>query len=137
MGGQLMVQATGLEKSYDDLRVLSGVDLEVERGTVFALLGPNGAGKTTTVRILATLIRADAGTARVAGLDVVADRRQVRRAISLTGQFAALDELQTGEENLRTMGRLAGLPAPAARRRAGELLERFDLAPAGRRPVAT
>jgi ABC-2 type transport system ATP-binding protein len=137
MRGQLKVEATGLEKSYGGVRVLSGVDLEVERGTVFALLGPNGAGKTTTVRILATLIRADAGTARVAGLDVVADRRQVRRAISLTGQFAALDELQTGEENLRMMGRLAGLPAAAARRRAGELLERFDLAQAGRRPVAT
>ena len=137
MRGQLKVEATGLEKSYGGVGVLSGVDLEVERGTVFALLGPNGAGKTTTVRILATLIRADAGTARVAGLDVVADRRQVRRAISLTGQFAALDELQTGEENLRMMGRLAGLPAAAARRRAGELLERFDLAQAGRRPVAT
>ncbi|HWD45539.1 MAG TPA: ATP-binding cassette domain-containing protein [Actinomycetota bacterium] len=137
MGDQLMVEAEGLEKSYGGARVLSGVDLEVERGTVLALLGPNGAGKTTTVRILATLIRADAGRARVAGLDVVAGRRQVRRAISLTGQFAALDELQTGEENLRMMARLAGLPAAAARRRATELLERFELAEAGRRTVAT
>jgi ABC-2 type transport system ATP-binding protein len=137
MSGQLMVEAKGLEKSYGAMRVLSGVDLEAERGTVLALLGPNGAGKTTTVRILATLIRADAGTARVAGLDVVAGRRQVRRAISLTGQYAALDDLQTGEENLRMMGRLAGLPGPAARRRAAELLERFELAEAGRRTVAT
>ena len=104
---------------------------------MFALLGPNGAGKTTTVRILATLARADAGRARVAGFDVVADRRQVRRRISLTGQFAAVDDLQTGEENLRMMGRLAGLPGPAARRRAAELLERFDLAEAGRRTVKT
>jgi ABC-2 type transport system ATP-binding protein len=137
MSGQLMVEASGLEKSYGAVRVLSGVDLEVERGRVIALLGPNGAGKTTTVRILATLARADAGTARVAGFDVVAERRQVRRRISLTGQFAALDELQTGEENLRMMGRLSGLPGSAARHRAGELLEQFDLAEAGRRTVAT
>ena len=94
-----MVEAKGLEKSYGAMRVLSGAYLEAERGTVLALLGLNGAGKTTTVWILATLIRADAGTARVAGLDVVAGRRQVRRAISLTGQYAALDDLQTGEEN--------------------------------------
>ena len=111
--------------------------MEVARGSVFALLGPNGAGKTTAVRILATLVRADAGRARVAGFDVVADRRQVRRHIGLTGQFAAVDDLQTGEENLRMMGRLAGLPGREARRRATELLERFDLAEAGRRTVAT
>jgi ABC-2 type transport system ATP-binding protein len=104
---------------------------------VFALLGPNGAGKTTIVRILATLIGADAGQARVAGFDVVADRRRVRRAISLTGQFAAVDDLQTGEENLHMMGRLAHLPGPLARRRARELLERFDLADAAGRRVAT
>ena len=132
MSGQLMVEASGLEKSYGAVRVLDGVDLEVERGRVIALLGPNGAGTTTTVRILATLARADAGTARVAGFDVVTERRQVRRRISLTGQYAALDELQTGEENLRMMGRLSGLPGSAARRRAGELLEQFDLADAGR-----
>jgi ABC-2 type transport system ATP-binding protein len=137
MRDQLMVEASGLEKSYGAVRVLSGVDLEVERGHVLALLGPNGAGKTTTVRILATLARADAGAARVAGFDVVAERRQVRRHISLTGQYAALDELQTGEENLRMMGRLSGLSGAAARRRAGELLEQFDLAEAGRRTVAT
>jgi ABC-2 type transport system ATP-binding protein len=132
-----MVEASGLEKSYGSVRVLSGVDLEVERGRVLALLGPNGAGKTTTVRILATLARADAGAARVAGFDVVAERRRVRRHISLTGQYAALDELQTGEENLRMMGRLTGLSGAAARRRAGELLEQFDLAGAGRRTVTT
>src|SRR5918995_4405029 len=137
MTGELAVEAAGLEKSYGKLRVLDRVDLAVPRGSVLALLGPNGAGKTTAVRILATLIRADAGRARVAGFDVVADRRQVRRHISLTGQYAAVDDLQTGQENLRMMGRLAGLPGPAARRRAAELLERFDLAEAGRRPVST
>ncbi|HEV2894600.1 MAG TPA: ATP-binding cassette domain-containing protein, partial [Actinomycetota bacterium] len=92
----LAIEAAGLEKSYGTLRVLDGVDLEVPRGGVLALLGPNGAGKTTAVRILATLARADAGRARVAGFDVVADRRQVRRHISLTGQYVAVDELQTG-----------------------------------------
>ena len=137
MTGEAAIEAIALEKSYGDVRVLDGVDLRVERGTVFALLGPNGAGKTTTVRILSTLIRPDAGRARVAGFDVVADRRRVRRAISLTGQYAALDELQTGAENLRMMGRLTGLSGAAARARAAELLARFDLrgrgGPPGRR----
>jgi ABC-2 type transport system ATP-binding protein len=137
MTGELAVEATGLEKSYGAVKVLAGVDLRVEPGSVFALLGPNGAGKTTTVRILATLIRPDAGRARVAGFDVVRDRRQVRQRISLTGQYAALDELQTGAENLRMMARLSGLPGRRARRRARELLERFDLADAGDRRVAT
>jgi ABC-2 type transport system ATP-binding protein len=137
MGSELAIEATGLEKSYGTVRVLAGIDLRVERGSVFALLGPNGAGKTTVVRILATLVRADGGQARVAGCDVVGDRRQVRRSISLTGQFAAVDELQTGEENLRMVGRLAGLPGATARRRARELLQRFDLAEAGGRTVAT
>jgi ABC-2 type transport system ATP-binding protein len=137
MADELAVEATGLEKSYGAVKVLDGVDLWVERGSVFALLGPNGAGKTTTVRILATLIRADAGQARVAGFDVVGDRRRVRRSISLTGQYAAVDELQTGEENLRMMGRLAGLSGAQARRRAHQLLDQFDLAEAGRRRVAT
>jgi ABC-2 type transport system ATP-binding protein len=103
---------------------------------VFALLGPNGAGKTTTVRILATLVTPDGGSARVVGRDVVADRRAVRRRISLTGQYAALDELQTGRENLEMMGRLRRLRPRAARRRATELLDRFDLAGAGDRRVA-
>jgi ABC-2 type transport system ATP-binding protein len=137
MPSELAVEAAGLEKSYGTLRVLDGVDLAVARGSVFALLGPNGAGKTTMVRILATLTRADAGQARVAGFDVVTGRRQVRRRISLTAQFAAVDDLQTGEENLRMLGRLAGLPGPVARRRGAELLERFDLTEAGRRTVAT
>ncbi|MGW6741994.1 ATP-binding cassette domain-containing protein [Streptomyces sp. NPDC055025] len=135
------IEATGLEKSYGNgkarVPVLRGIDLHVERGTVFALLGPNGAGKTTVVRVLATLTEADRGTARVAGYDVVADRRQVRRAISLTGQSAAVDETQTGAENLRMMARLGGLSRSAARRRAAELLGRFDLTAAGDRLAAT
>jgi ABC-2 type transport system ATP-binding protein len=137
MAEELAVEATGLEKSYGAVKVLAGVDLRVERGSVFALLGPNGAGKTTTVRIVSTLIRADAGQARVAGFDVVADRHRVRRSISLTGQYAAVDALLTGEENLRMMGRLSRLPGAHARRRARELLVRFDLADAGDRRVAT
>jgi ABC-2 type transport system ATP-binding protein len=137
MADELAVEATGLEKSYGAVKVLAGVDLRVERGSVFSLLGPNGAGKTTTVRILSTLIRADAGQARVAGFDVVRERRRVRRSISLTGQYAAVDDLQTGEENLGMMGRLSRLSGAQARRRARELLDQFDLADAGRRRVAT
>ena len=137
MATELAVEAVGLEKSYGKVRVLAGVDLEVERGSVFALLGPNGAGKTTMVRILSTLVSPDAGWARVAGFDVVGERHQVRRRISLTGQYAALDGLQTGAENLRMMGRLARLPRERARLRAGELLEQFGLAEAGKRKVAT
>ena len=137
MSEELAIRASGLVKSYGDVRVLDPLDLRVPRGSVFALLGPNGAGKTTTVRILATLSRPDAGQARVAGFDVVRDRPLVRRSISLTGQFAALDEAQTGEENLRMMGALARLPRTAARRRAAELLEQFDLTAAGRRRVST
>jgi ABC-2 type transport system ATP-binding protein len=117
--------------------VLKAIDLVVAPATVFCLLGPNGAGKTTTVRILATLTAPDGGTARVAGADVVADRPRVRERISLTGQDAALDELQSGAENLEMMARLRGLPAPVARARAGELLERFDLVSASRRRTAT
>ncbi|MGW6506525.1 ATP-binding cassette domain-containing protein [Streptomyces niveus] len=136
-----MIRATGLEKSYgrgdERVKVLDGIDLSVERGTVFALLGPNGAGKTTAVRILATLADADGGTATVAGYDVRTQRRQVRRAVSLTGQFASVDEKQTGEENLRMMARLGGLSRAAARHRAAELLERFDLTAAGRRLAGT
>ena len=116
MPSELAVEAAGLEKSYGTLRVLDGVDLAVARGSVFALLGPNGAGKTTMVRILATLTRADAGQARVAGFDVLTGRRQVRRRISLTGQFAAVDDLQTGEEkpaHARPPGRPARPRGPA------------------------
>ncbi|GHC59325.1 ABC transporter ATP-binding protein [Streptomyces flavofungini] len=138
------IEATGLTKSYggtdgtrSPIPVLRGIDLRVPPGTVFALLGPNGAGKTTAVRILATLTEPDAGTARVAGYDIRARRRDVRRAISLTGQFAAVDETQTGAENLRMMARLAGLGRAAARARADELLARFGLSEAADRLVRT
>ncbi len=137
MADELAVQATGLVKSYRANRVLDGVDLRVDRGSIFALLGPNGAGKTTMVRILSTLVRADAGAATVAGFDVVRERALVRRTISLTGQYVAVDELQTGEENLRMMASLSGLTRATATRRAVELLERFDLADAGGRRVET
>jgi ABC-2 type transport system ATP-binding protein len=137
MSDELAIEASGLVKSYGGVRVLRGIDLQVPRGSVFALLGPNGAGKTTTVRILATLSRPHGGRAWIAGFDVVRDRRQIRRRISLTGQFAALDAAQTGEENLRMIARLAGLPRAAARRRAAELLGQFELTEAGRRRVGT
>ncbi|WP_328771897.1 ABC transporter ATP-binding protein [Streptomyces sp. NBC_00286] len=137
------IEATGLRKTYGRVEVLRGLDLTVPRGTVHALLGPNGAGKTTTVRILATLTEADAGTARVAGRDLRTERARARRALSLTGQFAAVDEMQTGAENLRMMARLARTHGgartsrAAARTRAAELLDRFDLANAADRLVKT
>jgi ABC-2 type transport system ATP-binding protein len=131
------ITAHGLAKSYGDVDVLRGIDLTVAEGSVFALLGPNGAGKTTTVKILSTLVEPDAGKATVAGHDLVAERASVRAAISLTGQYAALDELQTGAENLRMMGALAGLSRPAARARAEELLARFELTESGGRRVLT
>jgi ABC-2 type transport system ATP-binding protein len=131
------IQTIGLTKSYGPTQVLAGVDLDIARGSVFALLGPNGAGKTTTIRILATLTAPSAGSAAVAGFDVLAERREVRGRISLTGQYAAIDELQTGRENLRMMGRLRRLPGDAARQRANELLEMFDLSAAADRRVAT
>jgi len=137
MSNQLAIEATGLTKAYGTTEVLGGVDLRVAPGSVFSLLGPNGAGKTTVVRILSTLLRPDGGRARVAGFDIAAQRHQVRRRISLTGQYAALDGLQTGAENLRMMARLSGLRGAAARRRAGELLARFGLEDAAGRRVAT
>ncbi|WP_039938162.1 daunorubicin resistance protein DrrA family ABC transporter ATP-binding protein [Streptomyces himastatinicus] len=137
MTRQPAIEANGLKKAYGAVTVLAGIDLSVARGSVFALLGPNGAGKTTTVRILSTLTPPDAGDARVAGYDVVRDRPRVRRAISLTGQYAAVDEMQTGEENLCMMGRLAGLGRAGARGRARELLERFGLTDAARRTAGT
>jgi ABC-2 type transport system ATP-binding protein len=137
MGDHLAIEATGLTKAYGTTRVLDGVGLRVAPGSVFSLLGPNGAGKTTVVRILSTLLRPDGGRARVAGFDIAAQRHQVRRRISLTGQYAALDALQTGAENLRMMARLSGLRGAAARRRAGELLARFGLEDAARRRVVT
>ncbi|MGW6982671.1 ATP-binding cassette domain-containing protein [Streptomyces sp. NPDC054932] len=135
--GGLGIHATGLTKSFGELRVLDGIDLAVPRGSVLALLGPNGAGKTTTVRILATLTAADSGTVRIAGHDTVTGRSKVRELIALTGQFAAVDELQTGTETLRMMGRLAGLPPRAARTRADELLARFGLTEAAGRTAKT
>ncbi|MFF0450402.1 ATP-binding cassette domain-containing protein [Streptomyces sp. NPDC004609] len=131
------VEAAGLVKAYGRVRVLDGIDLRIDQGSVFALLGPNGAGKTTTVRILTTLTTADAGHARVAGYDVVAQRSRVRGAIGLTGQFAAIDDKQTGEENLRMMARLCGLSRAASARRTADLLERFDLVGAARRRTGT
>jgi ABC-2 type transport system ATP-binding protein len=132
-----MIAIRGLTKSYGPVTVLRGIDLDVPEGQVFALLGPNGAGKTTLVRILATLIDPDGGTATVAGHDVVRAPRRVQSAISLTGQSAAVDELLTGEENLVLLGRLRRLGRRAARRRAAELLAQFDLVDAGRRLVRT
>ncbi|AZM54040.1 ABC transporter [Streptomyces sp. WAC 01529] len=131
------IQATALYKSYGSLPVLRGIDLHVPPGTVFALLGPNGAGKTTAVRILATLTAPDAGTALIAGHDIRTHRREARRCLSLTGQYAAVDEKQTGAENLRMMGRLAGLSRREARARAAALLARFDLTDAADRQVGT
>ena len=131
------VEVRALAKSYGGAAVLDGLSFGVARGSVFALLGPNGAGKTTTVRILATLLDADGGEVRVAGFDVKAKRAEVRKRISLTGQYAAVDDLQTGEENLRTIGRLAGLDRRASRRRAAELLERFALGGAATRRAGT
>jgi ABC-2 type transport system ATP-binding protein len=131
------ISTVGLAKSYGTNDVLAGIDLEIARGSVFALLGPNGAGKTTTIRILATLTQPSTGTALVAGFDAVTQRREVRRRISLTGQYAAIDELQTGRENLQMMARLRHVPARAARARAAELLDAFDLTAAADRRVAT
>jgi ABC-2 type transport system ATP-binding protein len=131
------VRIAGLRKAFGETVVLGGIDLEIAEGTVFALLGPNGAGKTTAVQILSTLLRADAGTASVAGFDVESEPDRVRAAIGVTGQFSAVDNLLTGEENLLLMADLHHLDRSAGRRRAAELLERFDLAEAGGRMVAT
>lgn len=132
-----MIEVTGLTKSHGSVRVLDGVHLRVPTGSVFALLGPNGAGKTTAVRIMATLTRPDAGQISVGGFDVRRDRRQVRRRISLTGQYAAVDENQTGSENLRMMGRLSRMSGRQARDRTQRLLESFALTEAADRAVRT
>ena len=135
--GTPAIEAAGVAKTYGSTLALDGVDLRVPRGTVLALLGPNGAGKTTMLRILATLTPPDRGWARVAGCDVASQPHEVRRRISLTGQEVALDELQTGGENLVMIGRLRGLSGGDARARSRELLERFDLVEAAGRRVGT
>ncbi len=129
------IEVTGLHKSYGKLHVLTGVDFEVTRGSILALLGSNGAGKTTVIRILATLLKPDEGTARVNGFDVETQAVNVRESVSLTGQFAAVDEILTGRENLMLVARLRHLPTPGAI--ADDLLTRFSLTEAGGRRVAT
>jgi ABC-2 type transport system ATP-binding protein len=135
------ITAEGLVKIYrsrkNEVRALDGLDLEVAEGTVLGLLGPNGAGKTTAVRVLATLLKPDAGRATVAGLDVVRDAEELRHLIGLSGQYAAVDENLTGRENLYLFGRLYQLPAAVAHKRADELLEQFDLSDAADRTAKT
>jgi ABC-2 type transport system ATP-binding protein len=135
--GAPAVSTRALRKSFGEHVVLDDVDLAVAEGTIFSLLGPNGAGKTTIVRILSTLIRADGGECRVGGRDVTADPDGVRALIGVTGQFSAVDNLLTGEENLRLMADLRHLGRDAGRRRIAELLQRFDLTDAARKPLAT
>ena len=134
---QAAIETEGLRKSYKDVPALCGVDLRVEQGTVFGLLGPNGAGKTTAVRILTTLLPPSGGSARVSGLDVVSDAAELRSRIGLAGQYAAVDENLTGFENLEMVGRLYHMGRQPSRRRATELLVRFDLTDAGGRVVKT
>jgi ABC-2 type transport system ATP-binding protein len=131
------ISATGLRKSYGDKVVLDGIDLHVPAGTIFSLLGPNGAGKTTAVNILSTLIAADGGTASVGGHDLATDADGVRTVIGLTGQFSAVDNLLTGQENLMLMADLHHLPRQEGRRRATDLLDRFDLVDAAKKTPAT
>ncbi|GAA3797148.1 daunorubicin resistance protein DrrA family ABC transporter ATP-binding protein [Sphaerisporangium flaviroseum] len=131
------VQAEGLVKHYGETRALDGVDLVVPEGRLLGVLGPNGAGKTTAVRILATLLRPDAGHATVGGFDVTKEAHKVRSLIGLTGQYAAVDETLTGVENLVMIGRLLGLTRAQSKGRAGELLSRFDLSDAGGRAAKT
>ncbi len=133
----MIVEAEGLVKRYGDVVALAGLDLAVAEGTVLGLLGPNGAGKTTAVAILTTLLKPDAGSARVAGADVIKQPEEVRKLIGLSGQYAAVDEALTGYENLDMIGRLYRLGRAKSRVRARELLERFDLAEAADRPVKT
>ena len=131
------IAVSGLRKAYGDKTVLDGIDLDVPAGTVFSLLGPNGAGKTTTVNVLTTLTKADSGTVRVAGHDVAAEARAVRAVIGVTGQFAAVDDLLTGQENLQLMAHLHHLRADEGKRVVTSLLERFDLAESAQKMTAT
>jgi ABC-2 type transport system ATP-binding protein len=131
------IAVSGLRKAYGDKIVLDGIDLDVPAGTVFSLLGPNGAGKTTTVNVLTTLAKADGGTVRVAGHDVATEAKEVRAVIGVTGQFAAVDDLLTGEENLQLMADLHQLPAAEGKRVVASLLERFDLVESAQKMAAT
>ena len=133
----IAIETSQLVKSFGKTRAVDGINLNIKRGSVYGLLGPNGAGKTTTIRLLTTLLRPDSGSARVLGLDVVKDAAAVRSKVSLTGQFASVDEDLTGHENLVLVGRLLGLSWPAARSRGTELLEAFGLADASKRLVKT
>jgi ABC-2 type transport system ATP-binding protein len=134
---EAMIETSGISKAFGPTRALDNVDLQVESGTVLALLGPNGAGKTTLVRVLATLLRPDSGWAKIAGYDVVRQASQLRSCIGLAGQFAAVDEVMTGRENLLLVGRLYHLSRSERRERAQQVLEIFGLAEAGDRPVKT
>ncbi|WP_420309492.1 ATP-binding cassette domain-containing protein [Streptomyces sp. YS-B37] len=134
---ELAISATGLRKTYGDKTVLDGIDLTVPTGTIFSLLGPNGAGKTTAVKILSTLITADAGQLHVGGHDLTLDPQAVRATIGVTGQFSAVDGLITGEENMLLMADLHHLPKHEGKRVAAELLERFDLTEAAKKPAST
>ncbi|WP_063049138.1 ATP-binding cassette domain-containing protein [Nocardia arthritidis] len=131
------IAASGLRKAYGDKTILDGIDLHIGAGTIFSLLGPNGAGKTTAVNVLTTLLKADGGTARVAGHDIATEPKAVRAAIGVTGQFAAVDDLLTGEENLLLMADLHHLRAAEGKRVVAELLERFDLVESARKPAST
>ncbi|WP_433167360.1 ATP-binding cassette domain-containing protein [Kribbella sp. CA-247076] len=131
------ITASGLRKAYQDKVVLDGIDLEVPAGTIFSLLGPNGAGKTTTVNVLTTLIKADGGTVRVAGYDVATEAKAVRAAIGVTGQFAAVDELLTGQENLQLMVDLHRIPAGDGKKLVADLLDRFELTESAQKPATT
>jgi ABC-2 type transport system ATP-binding protein len=136
-GSPLAIEASGLMKSFGSTRAVDGVDLSVRTGTVYGFLGPNGAGKTTTIRMLATLLEPDEGTARVLGHDVVREADAVRSRVSLTGQYASVDEQLTGRENLVLLGRLLGYTRTEAKARADELLDAFDLTEAAARQVET
>ncbi|MFE8944430.1 ATP-binding cassette domain-containing protein [Streptomyces sp. NPDC003233] len=136
-GQELAIAATGLRKAYGDKTVLDGIDIQVPAGTIFSLLGPNGAGKTTVVSILSTLISADGGQARIAGHDLTAQAQAVRAAIGVTGQFSAVDGLITGEENMLLMADLQHLSRREGRQVVAELLERFDLVEAAKKPAST
>jgi ABC-2 type transport system ATP-binding protein len=131
------IAVTGLRKAFGDKTVLDGIDLDVPAGTIFSLLGPNGAGKTTTVNVLTTLMKADAGTVRIAGHDLAAQTKAVRAVVGVTGQFAAVDELLTGQENLQLMADLKRVGARESKRVSAELLERFDLTESAQKLVST